>query len=101
MVPVAQERQHCLCAKLACLGISVADLAPLDPMSATELNITKEDLFKRLSEKNIGIQLHYIPINKQPYYKGLGYGNEETPLMDRYYEECFSLPIHPKMSDEE
>ena len=67
----------------------------------TKLNISKEDLFNSLREKNIGIQLHYIPINKQPYYKNLGYGNETTPVMDKYYEACFSLPMYPKMTNEE
>jgi len=67
----------------------------------SKLTITKVDLFNQLREKGIGIQLHYIPINKQPYYKGLGYGGEHTPVMDKYYEECFSLPMYPKMSDEE
>ncbi len=65
------------------------------------LNISKEDLFNKLREKNIGIQLHYIPINKQPYYKSLGYGNEHTPVMNKYYEECFSLPMYPTMTNEE
>ncbi len=65
------------------------------------LNISKEDLFNRLREKSIGIQLHYIPINKQPYYKSLGYGDENTPNMDRYYNECFSLPMYPLLSDKE
>ena len=67
----------------------------------SKLNISKVDLFNRLREKNIGVQLHYIPINKQPYYKSLGYGDEITPNMDRYYEECFSLPMYPLLSDEE
>jgi len=67
----------------------------------SKLNITKEDLFNRLRERNIGIQLHYIPINKQPYYKSLGYGDELTLVMDKYYKECFSLPMFPKLSDEE
>jgi UDP-4-amino-4,6-dideoxy-L-N-acetyl-beta-L-altrosamine transaminase len=67
----------------------------------TKLNITREELFNNLRVKNIGIQLHYIPINKQPYYKSLGYGNEKTPIMDKYYEECFSLPMYPLLSDEE
>ena len=67
----------------------------------TKLNISKENLFNILREKSIGIQLHYIPINKQPYYQGLGYGDEHTPVMDKYYEECFSLPMYPKMTDEE
>jgi UDP-4-amino-4,6-dideoxy-N-acetyl-beta-L-altrosamine transaminase len=65
------------------------------------LKLSKEELFGKLREKNIGIQLHYIPINKQPYYKSLGYGNETTPNMDRYYQECFSLPMYPLLSDEE
>jgi UDP-4-amino-4,6-dideoxy-N-acetyl-beta-L-altrosamine transaminase len=67
----------------------------------TKLTISKEDLFNNLREKNIGIQLHYIPINKQPYYKSLGYGDERTPVMDKYYEECFSLPMYPLLSNEE
>jgi len=67
----------------------------------SKLNISKEDLFNQLREKNIGIQLHYIPINKQPYYKSLGYGNEHTPMMNKYYDECFSLPMFPKLSNEE
>lgn len=67
----------------------------------SKLYITKEELFIKLRKKNIGIQLHYIPINKQPYYKGLGYGNELTPVMDNYYEECFSLPMYPLLSHEE
>lgn len=65
------------------------------------LNISKEELFVKLKESNIGIQLHYIPINKQPYYQSLGYGKENTPKMDKYYEECFSLPMYPKLTDEE
>ncbi len=54
-----------------------------------------------MRKKNIGIMVHYIPINKQPYYKGLGYGNEETPVMKKYYEECFSLPMFPKLTNNE
>lgn len=67
----------------------------------TKLNISKLDLFQQMRKKNIGLQLHYIPINKQPYYKNLGYGDEITPNMDKYYEECFSLPIYPLLSNEE
>lgn len=66
-----------------------------------KLKLSRVELFNLLREKNIGIQLHYIPINKQPYYRSLGYGNENTPMMDKYYEKCFSLPMYPKMSNKE
>ena len=67
----------------------------------SKLSISKEELFIKMREKGIGLQLHYIPINKQPYYKKLGYGNENTPIMDKYYEQCFSLPMFPKLSNKE
>ena len=67
----------------------------------TKLNISKIELFNKMKEKNIGLQLHYIPINKQPFYKNLGFGNEKTPIMDKYYEECFSLPMYPSLTIDE
>jgi dTDP-4-amino-4,6-dideoxygalactose transaminase len=66
-----------------------------------KLEISKDELFVKMREKEIGLQIHYKPINKQPYYKSLGYGDEETPMMDRYSNECFSLPIYPLLSDED
>ena len=67
----------------------------------SKLNISKIELFNKMREKNIGLQLHYIPINKQPFYKNLGYGKEPTPIMNRYYDECFSLPMYSSLSNEE
>ncbi|WP_228282981.1 UDP-4-amino-4,6-dideoxy-N-acetyl-beta-L-altrosamine transaminase [Aliarcobacter cryaerophilus] len=67
----------------------------------SNLSISKIEFFDKMREKNIGLQLHYIPINKQPYYKSLGYGNEDTPIMNRYYNECFSLPMYSSLSNEE
>ena len=66
-----------------------------------KLNINKKDFVLKMREKNIGLQLHYIPINKQPYYRNLGYGNEITPIMDEYYKEAISLPVYPNLSQDE
>ncbi|QKF68419.1 UDP-2-acetamido-2,6-dideoxy-beta-L-arabino-hex-4-ulose aminotransferase [Arcobacter venerupis] len=66
-----------------------------------KLNIDKKEFVLKMREKNIGLQLHYIPINKQPYYKNLGFGNEITPLMDEYYKKAISLPIYPTLTHEE
>ena len=73
-----------------------------DPLFKTLLpNIDKKDFVLKMREKNIGLQYHYIPINKQPYYKNLGYGKENTPVMDEYYEKAISLPIYPNLSLDE
>ena len=63
--------------------------------------LTRSEVFSKIREKDIGLMVHYIPINKQPYYRSLGYGNEVTPMMDKYYEECFSLPMYPLLAKEE
>lgn len=63
-----------------------------------KLNIDKKELVLKMRENNIGLQLHYIPINKQPYYKNLGYGDENTPMMDEYYKKAISLPIYPNLT---
>lgn len=95
----------------AFLDTIITPLYPFTPNSSyhlyvvrvdfSKLTITKEELFVKMKEANIGLQLHYIPINKQPYYKSLGYGEEQTPMMDRYYLECFSLPMFPALKDDE
>ena len=66
-----------------------------------KLNIDKKEFVLKMRESNIGLQLHYIPINKQPYYKNLGFGNEITPVMDEYYKKAISLPIYPNLTHEE
>ncbi len=66
-----------------------------------KLNFDKKEFVLKMREKNIGLQYHYIPINKQPYYQNLGYGNENTPIMDEYYEKAISLPIYPLLSKDE
>ncbi len=67
----------------------------------SSLDISKDELVLKMREKKIGLQIHYKPINKQPYYKSLGYGGEKTPMMDRYFLECLSLPCYPLLSEGE
>jgi UDP-4-amino-4,6-dideoxy-N-acetyl-beta-L-altrosamine transaminase len=64
-------------------------------------SVTKAEFFMKMRERGIGLQLHYIPINRQPYYRELGYGAEYTPVMDEYYSECFSLPMYASLTDAE
>ena len=57
-------------------------------------------VMKRLQSANIGTQVHYLPVHKQPYYRDL-YGEIELPGADTYYERCLSLPLFPTMEDED
>jgi hypothetical protein len=65
----------------------------------SRLNETHDD--KNSDFDIIGISLIKDINDALPYYKNLGYGDENTPVMDKYYKEAFSLPIYPLLSEEE
>ena len=66
-----------------------------------KIRLTRAEFIKKLKEKNIGAQVHYIPINRQPYYRSLGYGAEHNMRMDEYYSKCLSIPMYYSLSEEE
>jgi UDP-4-amino-4,6-dideoxy-N-acetyl-beta-L-altrosamine transaminase len=64
------------------------------------LGMTRTQLMDALRDKGIGTQVHYIPVHWQPYYRER-YGHLSLPGAEAYYERCLSIPIFPKMSDDE
>lgn len=58
--------------------------------------ITKShrQIFELLREKGIGVNLHYIPVYLQPYYKKLGFKVGHCPQAEQYYKEAISVPLY-------
>lgn len=64
--------------------------------------IDKKEIFIDLLEKNIRCQVHYIPVHTQPYYqKTFGYKYGDYPVAEEYYKREITIPLFPKMTDEE
>ena len=59
------------------------------------------EVFDALREAGIGVNLHYIPVYRQPYYRELGFGQGHCPNAEAYYAEAISLPMYFGLSDEE
>jgi UDP-4-amino-4,6-dideoxy-N-acetyl-beta-L-altrosamine transaminase len=57
--------------------------------------------FARLREVGIGVNLHYIPIPREPYYRDLGFDPADWPEAERYYAEAITLPLYAAMTDAE
>ncbi len=57
------------------------------------------EVFTQLRAAGIGVQLHYIPVPRQPYYRRLGFRPEDFPEAESYYREAISLPIFYGLSD--
>jgi len=65
-----------------------------------ESGISRAALMKELKSKDIGSQVHFIPVHKQPYYRKR-YGEASLPGAEAYYERCLSLPLFAAMADED
>lgn len=61
--------------------------------------LNRKKVFDRLRACNIGVNVHYIPIYYQPYYKKLGYKKGLCPNVENIYEDIITLPIHSKMTN--
>jgi UDP-4-amino-4,6-dideoxy-N-acetyl-beta-L-altrosamine transaminase len=63
----------------------------------------RKQVMEEMKQKGIGTQVHYIPVNSQPYYtaKYGKYVPEEYPIAETYYNKCLSIPLFPMMSDED
>jgi len=57
------------------------------------------EIFEQLRGAGIGVNLHYIPIHLQPYYRELGFSDGDFPEAERYYRQAISLPLFPDLSD--
>lgn len=60
---------------------------------------THRQVFEALREHGIGVNLHYIPVHTQPYYRRMGFKPGDFPQSEMYYAEAISLPMYQTLSD--
>lgn len=61
----------------------------------------KKKIFSSLRHEGLGVQVHYIPLYRQPYYQNLGYRKELCPIAEDFYQREISLPLYPSMKEED
>jgi UDP-4-amino-4,6-dideoxy-N-acetyl-beta-L-altrosamine transaminase len=62
----------------------------------------RKKIFDYLRKNNLWVQVHYIPVHLQPYYrKKYGYKKDDYPKAEDYYYKTISLPIFPEMTNRE
>jgi len=59
------------------------------------------DVFTALRDVGIGVNLHYIPVHLQPYYRQLGFQPGDFPQAEQYYAEIITLPLYPSLADDQ
>jgi len=71
-------------------------------LDSTLLDATRDRVFAALRAEGIGVNVHYIPVHLHPHYRQrLGTAPGLCPVAERAYQHILSLPLFPRMSDED
>lgn len=68
-------------------------------LKLAEINKTHRQVYAALQAADIRINLHYIPVYRQPYYEQLGFRPGHCPQAEQYYLEAISIPIYTGLTE--
>ena len=60
---------------------------------------SRYEVYMGMQGAQIGVNVHYIPIHTQPYYRALGFAEGDFPNAERYYSRAISIPLFPSLTD--
>jgi UDP-4-amino-4,6-dideoxy-N-acetyl-beta-L-altrosamine transaminase len=63
--------------------------------------IERNDLFAALRADGLGVNVHYIPVHLQPYYRALGFDIGDFPASEAYYSRAISIPLYAGLTDDQ
>ncbi len=61
----------------------------------------RREAYQRLKGAGIGVDVHYLPVYKHPYYQKHGYREVKCPNAEFIYDQILSIPIFYRLTDEE
>jgi len=77
-------------------GYSALHLYPIQ----LEKSQDRRAVFEVLRAGGVGVNVHYIPVHTQPYYRKMGFQWGDFPQAEAYYRGAISLPMYPTLNDE-
>lgn len=64
--------------------------------------LARDAVFDALTNQGIGVQLHYMPIYRHPYYQERGLGNPaDCPQAEAYFATALTIPLYPTLSQDD
>jgi dTDP-4-amino-4,6-dideoxygalactose transaminase len=82
-------------------------MVPAGVYSARHLYVVRvpaerhRSIFESLRSEGVGVNVHYIPVYRQPEYRRLGFREGHCPASEQYYREAITLPLYPAMTEEQ
>lgn len=68
-------------------------------LKLNDISCSRKEVFESLRSLGIGVNVHYIPITRQPYYVARGAKASDFPQSEKYYEEAISIPLYYGLSE--
>lgn len=56
-------------------------------------------MFAYLRENGIGVNVHYIPVHTQPFYRARGFARGDFPAAEAYYDRAISIPLYAGLTE--
>jgi UDP-4-amino-4,6-dideoxy-N-acetyl-beta-L-altrosamine transaminase len=66
-----------------------------------ERGITQRQVYDAMQFAGINVNLHYIPVYRQPFYEAIGFKVGYCPEAEQYYQEVLSIPMYPTLTEAE
>ncbi len=70
-------------------------------LDGTRCRHPHREVFASMRAAGIGVNLHYMPVHLQPYFRRLGFAPGYCPEAERYGAEAITLPLFPAMTESE
>lgn len=70
-------------------------------LNLRQLKFTQKEVFKKLRNQGVMVNLHYIPVYLQPFFSRLGFQRGYCPNVESYFHETLTLPLFPSMTFEQ
>jgi UDP-4-amino-4,6-dideoxy-N-acetyl-beta-L-altrosamine transaminase len=106
---VQRRREHAVRYNEAFAGI--AGIRPIESPANSDgsyhlyvIRVAAEDrrgIFEDLRQAGIGVNVHYIPVYRHPYYRANGWAQERLPNAEALYASIISLPMFPDLTADE
>jgi len=61
----------------------------------------RDEVFREMRRAGVHVNVHYIPVHTQPYYRQLGFREGHFPMAELYYSRTLTLPIYAALTPQE
>jgi len=68
-------------------------------LQLNKINKTQRQIYEAIYAAGILVNLHYIPVYRQPYYEKMGFSAGYCPQAEQFYSEAISIPMYPGLTE--